>query len=86
MAYINIDIEDHIDEIDTDFLIRELKNRKLRKEDRKAVNSWALDDERKDALITLGVTSVRDVSKMEAFLEKYKDVPESDLDEFLNRY
>ena len=73
MAYIevDIDIEDHLDEVDTDDLVRELKSRG---EDGKIISS------------IMGASSLRDISKIEAFIDKFKDIPESELDDFLNRY
>lgn len=80
MAYVSvdvdIDIEDYIDEISTEDLIEELKSRKADPSIYKSIDVYKI----------FGAESLQDVIKVEAFLKKYKDVPESDLDSFLDKY
>lgn len=86
MAYIDIDIEDHLDEVDTIYLINELKRRKASKEEMKEINRWKIDDEKQEAMQLLKVNSLREVVKFEAFIKVFRDIPETDLDEFLSKY
>ncbi|HLS37652.1 MAG TPA: hypothetical protein VK023_05215, partial [Sphingobacterium bovisgrunnientis] len=71
MAYINvdvdIDIEDYIDEISAEDLIAELQSRKQEASVYKSIDVYKI----------FGAESLQDVIKVEAFLKKYKDVPES---------
>ena len=86
MAYIDIDIEDHLDEVDTIYLINELKRRKVSQEETKEINKWKIDDDKEEAMRLLKVNSLREVVKFEAFIKVFRDIPESDLDEFLRKY
>lgn len=86
MAYIDIDIEDHLGEVDTSDLIRELEDRTIFPKDRKRLITALKLTDSEFVEINSAPTSLRDVIKIEAFYAKYKDVPEADLDEFLNKY
>ena len=68
---VEIDVIDIIDQIDTNDLVEELKHREYPMGD--------LQDLTK-------AESIQDIIKLEAVLAKYKDIPESELDEFLNKY
>ena len=80
MAHISvdvyIDIEDYIEEISTEDLVKELQSRTSDPAIYKSIDVYRI----------FGAESLQDVIKVEAFLKKFKDVPESDLDNFLNKY
>ena len=86
MAYIDIDIEDHLDEVDTIYLINELKRRKVSQEEAKEINKRKIDDDKEEAMRLLKVNSLREVVKFEAFIKVFRDVPEAELDNFLSKY
>ena len=86
MAYVDIDIEDHLDEVDTRVLISELKSRKLSEAETKEIDKWANDDDMKEVMELLKITSLSDIMKFEAFINCFRDIPEAELDEFLNKY
>lgn len=80
MAYISVDVDiditDHLDEISTDELVEELKKRKAEKAVYNGIHTYKL----------FGAESLQDIMKVEAFINKYKDIPESELDAFLDQY
>lgn len=90
MAYIDIDIEDHLDEVSSIDLINELKSRKdhRSKEFLKELNEeLKIDAETTNRIYEfLQLKSVRDKLKFEAFMNKFHNVPESELDNFLSKY
>lgn len=86
MAYVNIDIEKHLDEVNTRVLINELKERNLTKADRKEIDKWKIQDDMQEAMDLLKIRSLRDVVKFEAFISCFRDIPEAELDEFLSKY
>lgn len=69
---VDVDIEDHLDEVDTEDLISELISRK------EPVNSFNLAKVLTDNLA--------DEMKLEEFLEKFKNIPQAELTTFLNNY
>lgn len=78
MGYITIDvdIEDHLGDVSTQDLVEELKSR----------DEYGTATGKSQVYSILGAESLQDVIKVEAFLLKYKDIPESELDEFLSKY
>lgn len=69
---VEIDIEEYLHEANTDVLIEELQER--------------LSHGNTVLLKALGAESLQDVCKLESLLSKYKDIPESDIDEFIAKY
>lgn len=69
---VDIDIEDHLDEVDTEDLISELISRK------EPIRSLELGK-----VIT---DNLADEMKLEEFLEKFKNIPQAELTTFLNNY
>lgn len=81
MASIDIDIEDYLDEVDTKYLIEELKSRKEYKE-----GGAGLEDIVQDDVVKILTDNLADEMKLEEFLSKFKSIPQAELTEFLNNY
>lgn len=81
MARIDIDIEDHLDEVSTSNLIKELQARK----DRKKVGR-NLDGDEFNIYAELKIDNLSDVMKFEHFMKKFRNIPEQTIDDFLNQY
>lgn len=77
-ASVDIDVDDIIGDIDTQDLIDELKSRKENVSD--------LIEHKKMLYKLCKVDSVQDAIKIDAIIKCYKDIPESDLDQFLSRF
>lgn len=67
-----VNVYDVLSEIDTKYLVEELKER------------GEYTDTSGSGIIKLN--SIQDQIKFEALKEKFYDIPESDLDEFLSKY
>jgi len=89
MAYINIDVDmdDVLREADEDDLVYEIKRRNPKKIRELVKGLFDMEDFDMTIVFKIaGVESLSDRIKFEAFIEKYRDIPEADLDEFLKKY
>lgn len=87
MASIDFDPEDYLDEVSTRYLEAELerrsdKNTKQPKKYNGELKEW----EMKEITEQLRITNLSDVLKFEHFMKKFRNIPESEIDNFLNRY
>ena len=79
MASIYFDIADYLDEASTFELEKELNKRLAKKK-------CETDTDMDVVISELKIDGLSDVLKFEHFMRKFRNIPESELDDFLNKY
>lgn len=86
MASIDVDIEDYLYEVSTRDLEEELRTRNDLSPDVK--KRLKLDEpfRMQEIMADLGIDNIPDVCKFEHFMKKFRNIPENEIDDFLNKY
>jgi len=81
---VDVDIEDYLDEVQTIDLEKELESRRNRSI--KKMTRHEKDDFNFNVYCELKIDNLSDVMKFEHFMKKFRNIPESVIDSFLNNY